>query len=150
MVDSPCQERGKRRDARVQMITGEEPTDALAAAAGFIGLSTDTGVSIQNLHGEIIAISAQAQRILGPSVDQMLGQSAHDPRWATVDEFGEPVRVRSTRPRVHCKPGWRSATWYWACIAPEVTLPGTTSGSASAPCPSPAAAPRHPGRSWSH
>ncbi len=57
------------------MSTGEEP---------------DTGVSVQNGHGEIIAISAQAQRILGLSVDQPLGQTSERVH-RMIAEFGSDM-----------------------------------------------------------
>lgn len=68
-----------------------QSADAMAAAAGFADLSPDSGVVVQNAQAEIVAASAQAQNILGLSLDQMQGRTSQDPRWAAVDEVGQPV-----------------------------------------------------------
>ena len=73
----------------VGMVFGS--TDALVAAAGFVDLSPDTAVVVQNSRGEIVRASAQAEVVLGLSFDQMRGRTSQDPRWAAVDEFGQPV-----------------------------------------------------------
>lgn len=65
-----------------------EPVGDLAAAAGFDELPDDAGIVVQNGHGEIVAVSAQAEEILGLSIDQMRGRTSQDPRWAAVDESG--------------------------------------------------------------
>lgn len=42
--------------------------DGMTAAAGLIDLSPDTGITVQNADGEIVAASLQAQRIVGLSL----------------------------------------------------------------------------------
>lgn len=48
------------------------------------------GVVYQNTDGEIISANPAAQRILGLTLDQMLGRTSIDPRWKAVRETGEP------------------------------------------------------------
>ncbi len=68
-----------------------ELIEAMALAAGFTDLAPETGIAVQNRFGEIVAACAQAELILGLSPDQMRGRTSHDPRWAAVDELGQPM-----------------------------------------------------------
>ncbi len=49
------------------------------------------GVVYQNADGKIISANPSAERILGLSLDQMLGRTSMDPRWRTVREDGSPL-----------------------------------------------------------
>lgn len=90
--------------------SGDAPAsaDAMAQAAGFVALPPGAGVVVQNAAGEIVAASEEAQKTLGLSLDQMLGRTSQDPRWASVDESGQFVEgaqhpamvARSTRTAV--------------------------------------------------
>jgi PAS domain S-box-containing protein len=46
------------------------------------------GVVYQNRDGHIIAANPAAERILGVTLDQMMGRTSMDPRWRTVREDG--------------------------------------------------------------
>ncbi len=47
------------------------------------------GVVYQDSTGRITKSNAAAERILGLTVDQLLGRTSHDPRWRAVKEDGE-------------------------------------------------------------
>jgi two-component system CheB/CheR fusion protein len=49
------------------------------------------GVVYQNADGKIISANPSAEKILGLSLDQMLGRTSMDPRWKTVREDGTPL-----------------------------------------------------------
>ena len=49
------------------------------------------GVVYQDREGKIIKANASAERILGLSLEQLLGRSSLDPRWHTIKEDGSPV-----------------------------------------------------------
>jgi PAS domain S-box-containing protein len=55
------------------------------------------GVVYQNAQGEIIAANPAAQRILGLTLDQLQGRTAHDTRWRPVHEDGSDF-PRETQP----------------------------------------------------
>lgn len=48
------------------------------------------GVVLQGADGQILTCNAAAERILGLSVDQMMGRSSTDSRWRAVHEDGSP------------------------------------------------------------
>lgn len=48
------------------------------------------GLVIQDLQGKIIACNQSAEKILGLSLDQMLGKTSTDPHWRAIKENGEP------------------------------------------------------------
>lgn len=48
------------------------------------------GVVYQSQSGEITAANPAAERILGLTVDQMMGRSSIDPRWQAIHEDGSP------------------------------------------------------------
>ncbi|AQT79347.1 hypothetical protein B1R94_08810 [Mycolicibacterium litorale] len=64
----------------------------MARAVGFSDLPTEAGIVVQDANGEIVAASAQAEAILGLTLDQMRGRTSQDPRWAATDEWGNFVR----------------------------------------------------------
>ena len=49
------------------------------------------GVVYQDRDGRIISANPAAQRILGLTLDQMLGRTSMDPRWKTIREDGTPL-----------------------------------------------------------
>ncbi len=49
------------------------------------------GVVFQNANGEITSANPSAERILGLTLDQMLGRTSIDPRWRTIREDGSPL-----------------------------------------------------------
>jgi PAS domain S-box-containing protein len=50
----------------------------------------EEGIVLQDASGVIRACNASAERILGLSVDQMMGRTSVDPRWRAVHENGLP------------------------------------------------------------
>jgi PAS domain S-box-containing protein len=48
------------------------------------------GVVLQQADGRITACNASAERILGLSVQQMMGRTSIDPCWQTIHEDGTP------------------------------------------------------------
>ncbi|MCX2931457.1 diguanylate cyclase [Mycobacterium sp. CVI_P3] len=76
---------------QVESDDAQVSIDSMVAAAGFTDLSPDAGVVIQDVDGEIVAACAQAETILGLTIDQMRGRTSQDPRWAAVDESGQFV-----------------------------------------------------------
>ena len=51
----------------------------------------DQGVVFQDAEGSIVAANPAAERILGLSLEQMLGRTSADPRWHAVREDGSPL-----------------------------------------------------------
>lgn len=49
------------------------------------------GVVYQNKKGEIISVNPAAEKILGLTLDQMLGRTSIDPRWKTIDKDGNKL-----------------------------------------------------------
>ncbi|ACL06772.1 MCP methyltransferase/methylesterase CheR/CheB with PAS/PAC sensor [Desulfatibacillum aliphaticivorans] len=49
------------------------------------------GVVYQDKDGNIISANPSAERILGLTLDQMLGRTSMDPRWQAIKENGEPL-----------------------------------------------------------
>jgi two-component system CheB/CheR fusion protein len=49
------------------------------------------GVVYQDADGNIISANPSAERILGLSLDQMLGRTSMDPRWQATSEDGSPL-----------------------------------------------------------
>jgi PAS domain S-box-containing protein len=49
---------------------------------------TSQGVVLQNRKGEVIAANPAAQRILGLTLDQLLGKTSRDPCWGALGEDG--------------------------------------------------------------
>lgn len=47
-------------------------------------------VIVQDITGRIIACNASAERILGLSTEELIGQSSDDPRWRAIHEDGSP------------------------------------------------------------
>jgi PAS domain S-box-containing protein len=50
----------------------------------------EEGIVLQDASGAIRACNASAERILGLTVDQMMGRTSVDPRWRAVHEDGSP------------------------------------------------------------
>ena len=50
----------------------------------------EEGVVVQDAGGQIISANASAARVLGLSMDQLLGRTSFDPRWRAVRENGTP------------------------------------------------------------
>ena len=49
------------------------------------------GAVIHAADGRIIAVNPAACSILGLNADQLMGLTAHDPRWQSIDEDGKPL-----------------------------------------------------------
>jgi hypothetical protein len=49
------------------------------------------GVVYQSANGEIISANPAAEKILGLSIDQMMGRTSIDPQWKAVDENKDPL-----------------------------------------------------------
>jgi len=66
---------------------------ALAGGAPFLQVIFDSlalGLVLQDASGKIVAANPAAERILGLSLDQMLGVSSIDPAWRALHEDGSP------------------------------------------------------------
>ena len=50
----------------------------------------EEGVVVQDSNGQIISANSSAARVLGLSMDQLLGRTSFDPRWRAVREDGTP------------------------------------------------------------
>ena len=76
-------------------MSGATATRAIEAGAA-VGLAVRDGESaglvVHSASGEIVAATPEAERILGLTLEQMLGRSSSDKRWAAVDEHGVAVR----------------------------------------------------------
>jgi PAS domain S-box-containing protein len=51
----------------------------------------DEGVVLQDAAGRIVTCNASAERILGLTLDQMMGLTSFDPRWQATHEDGSPA-----------------------------------------------------------
>jgi two-component system CheB/CheR fusion protein len=49
------------------------------------------GVVFQDASGRIVAANPAAERLLGLTLDQMLGRTSMDPRWNAIDRNGNPL-----------------------------------------------------------
>lgn len=54
------------------------------------------GIVIHDEHGQTVDCNVEAARILGLTVEQVLGRSAVDPAWALIDQKGVPLPVEET------------------------------------------------------
>ncbi|MBE7434584.1 MAG: PAS domain S-box protein [Anaerolineales bacterium] len=63
--------------------------DSEQRSAAIIATLTE-GIVFHNADGMITLCNAAAERILGLSVDQILGRTSIDPRWRTIHEDGSP------------------------------------------------------------
>jgi diguanylate cyclase (GGDEF)-like protein/PAS domain S-box-containing protein len=91
-------------DRRGEVITSAYPPDdppvgtAADMMADYHRLlvdNTDSGLLLCDAEGFIVSANPSAERLLGLNLDEMRGRSSIDPRWATVDENGEPLRAES-------------------------------------------------------
>jgi PAS domain S-box-containing protein len=73
----------ERRRAEEALQESEERYRSIVAAM-------EEGIVLQDATGVIRACNASAERILGMTVDQMMGRSSVDPRWRAVHEDGTP------------------------------------------------------------
>jgi PAS domain S-box-containing protein len=73
----------ERQRAEEALLVSEERYRSIVAAL-------EEGIVLQDATGAIRACNASAERILGLSVDQMMGRSSMDPRWRSVHEDGSP------------------------------------------------------------
>jgi diguanylate cyclase (GGDEF)-like protein/PAS domain S-box-containing protein len=53
--------------------------------------NTDSGLVLCDAEGYIVSANPSAERLLGLTLSDIRGRSSVDPRWATVDENGEPL-----------------------------------------------------------
>jgi PAS domain S-box-containing protein len=56
------------------------------------------GIVLQDADGTVRTCNASAERILGLSVDQMMGRAPVDPRWRSIHEDGSPFPVERYPP----------------------------------------------------
>ncbi len=94
------------------------------------------GIILQDRDGVIRASNASAERILGLSLDQMMGRAPLDPRWRAVREDGTPfagpfqpamITLRTGQPQAHVIMGIHKPdeTLTWVSVNTEpVFLPG--------------------------
>ena len=57
----------------------------------------DEGVVFQDRTGTVVAANDAAGRILGVAPDDLIGSTAHDPRFSAAYPDGTPVHPTSTR-----------------------------------------------------
>ncbi len=53
--------------------------------------NTDSGLVLFDAEGVVISANPSAERLLGLGLGEMRGRASTDPRWATVDEHGDPL-----------------------------------------------------------
>ncbi|HAJ59456.1 MAG TPA: hypothetical protein DCP31_09460, partial [Cyanobacteria bacterium UBA8543] len=82
-IEQLQQEISERRQAQALLQESEERYQSLIAALV-------EGIILQESTGVIRTYNAAAERILGLSAQQLMGQAAIDPRWRAVKEDGEP------------------------------------------------------------
>lgn len=83
---------------RVQLAESERVYRSLVAAMS-------EGIVLQARDGAILACNAAAERILGLTVDQMVGRSSIDPRWRAIHEDGSPFPGESHPAMITLKTG---------------------------------------------
>ncbi len=66
------------------------------------------GVSVMNADGEIIKANPAAPRLLGLTMDQMLGRTPMHDQWRFIDDGGSPSPTIRTSRLWRCGPGGRS------------------------------------------
>ena len=88
-------ERMQAEEARRQ---NEELNKAVLAAL-------DEGISLHDERGTIIMANASAERILGLTLDQMLGVDSMDPRWQSLAEDGSSLPGEGHPPQVAVRTG---------------------------------------------
>ena len=74
----------RRRHAEEALAESEERYRSIIAAMS-------EGIVMQDAHGRIITCNESAERMLGLSLDQMMGLTSFDPRWHAVHEDGSPT-----------------------------------------------------------
>jgi diguanylate cyclase (GGDEF)-like protein/PAS domain S-box-containing protein len=75
------------------LLCQQETEDALRlseARYAAVLASLSEGILVQDADGDIRSCNASAERILGLSADQLMGQQSIDPRWRAVHEDGSP------------------------------------------------------------
>jgi PAS domain S-box-containing protein len=82
-IEQLQQEIAERRQAQALLQESEERYRSLIAALV-------EGIILQESTGIIRTYNAAAERILGLSAQQLMGQAAIDPHWRAVNEDGEP------------------------------------------------------------
>jgi diguanylate cyclase (GGDEF)-like protein/PAS domain S-box-containing protein len=85
-VEAPSSPEGQRSD-------GPAVADVMADYHRLLVDNTDSGLVLCNADGYIVSANPSAERLLGLTLSEMRGRSSIDPRWATVDENGDPLRA---------------------------------------------------------
>ena len=83
-IEQLQQEAAERRQAQALQQESEEQYRSLIAAMA-------EGIILQDINGIIHTCNAAAERILGVSADQLMGQKFTDSHWLLVTEDGEPI-----------------------------------------------------------
>lgn len=63
------------------------------------------GVLMQDAEGKIIEANIAAEKILGLSIDQLLGKTSFDPRWKMIKEDGTPFDPKNTPSNIALRTG---------------------------------------------
>jgi PAS domain S-box-containing protein len=82
----------------------------------------DEGIVLQDSAGHTQMSNASAERILGLSPDQMIGQSPVDPRWRTIHEDGTPFPSHAYPALVTLRTGRPCANVIMGIHKPDGTL----------------------------
>ena len=122
----------------VRPATVEEGEALYRAALSSLG----EGVIIQDADSTIVAANDAAPRILGLTMDQLLGRTSLDPEWRVVhrdgtpfpgEEHPVPVALREHRAVRDVVMGVPkpdgSVTWIMVNVEPVITVDGTDTGS---------------------
>jgi diguanylate cyclase (GGDEF)-like protein/PAS domain S-box-containing protein len=82
-----------RRGPAGDLAAGIADADVMADYHRLLVDNTDSGLLLCDADGYIVSANPSAERLLGLSLSEMRGRSSIDPRWATVDENGSPLRA---------------------------------------------------------
>jgi diguanylate cyclase (GGDEF)-like protein/PAS domain S-box-containing protein len=82
-----------RRSLPGDLAAGIADADVMADYHRLLVDNTDSGLLLCDADGYIVSANPSAERLLGLSLSEMRGRSSIDPRWATVDENGSPLRA---------------------------------------------------------
>ena len=82
------------------------------------------GMVVHDATGAIRTANPSAERILGPSLAQMKGLKAVDPRWRLVLPDGRPATSEDILPKSRNAPVLPVETSLWACIVHRVDSHG--------------------------
>lgn len=78
------------QDITARMVAEQAMRESNAERLAFINVLSE-GIVVQNASGEITFASDLAPKILGLTLDQILGRTSLDPRWRAFDSDGRPL-----------------------------------------------------------